>query len=257
MRCVILLLAASVALGTGSVSAQVGKNKNLWNWTSKGKHHGCVVKVTTIAEAGYKQLGTGVLIHVDTARPNSTLRLGYVLTASHVVAQDKGRGTIELIFGNGFVSRGNKVSVSNKEFDIGVVPVWIPNGILPAKLATNGAIAGDKLEFAGLGGELRISELRHFGGTASLTTNRKLVYADVALLAGDSGGPVFNDRREVVGIISGGWQWFDKGLRNKRGHPLPITWPARACNTAEIRRILQKATGQSLLVGTPTSARSR
>ena len=242
------MLAACVAFATASASAQVGKSSDLWRWTSKSTHHDAVVRVVTTAEAGYKEYGTGALIRVDRAKRHGALVRGYVLTAHHVTAAAKSHAAIDVALRNGFVSRGNRVAFANAKQDIAIVSVWVPSDSPVAKLASRPVVAGDKLEFCGFGGRSKLTALRHFSGKASLTTDRKLIYADVALLAGDSGGPVFNDRHEVVGVISGGWQWFDKGLRNERGHPRPITWPARASNVDEIRKLLQKLPARDLAV---------
>ena len=60
----------------------------------------------------------------------------------------------------------------------------------------------------------------------------------MALLPGDSGGPVFNERQEVVGVISGGWFWWDGGVTNSGGSIIQATWPARACNVSVIQKLL-------------------
>ena len=64
------------------------------------------------------------------------------------------------------------------------------------------------------------------------------IFADVPLLPGDSGGPVFNSNREVVGVISGGWFWYDAGVKLPNGSKIRPTWPARASNIDPIRVLM-------------------
>jgi S1-C subfamily serine protease len=69
--------------------------------------------------------------------------------------------------------------------------------------------------------------LRSFSATASASTNGETIYADVTLLPGDSGGPLFNSSHHVVGVISGGWYWWNRGIVTAAGNSIPTTWPAR------------------------------
>jgi len=218
------------------VFAQVGKGTGLWHWTQKdATHHQSIVQI----DAG-DGAGTGVVIHVDKDKPIKDGYEGYCLTASHVV-QDVLDDSIKIHFRNGRRAKGCRVIERDGERDIALVWAWIPADIEPAKLAKQAIKAGDKLEFAGLGGgsDLRTC-LRHFSGTASHPSTMEKIFADVPLLPGDSGGPVFNQNREVVGIISGGWFWWDGGVKMPNGSEIKATWPARASNIDPIRVLVAK-----------------
>ena len=215
--------------------SQVGKDSGLWHWTENSNHHQSIVQI----DAG-DGAGTGVVIYVDKSKPIKDGYEGYCLTASHVV-QDIYDNTIKVRFRNGRRSKGCRVVERDDERDIALVWAWIPGDIPPAKLATEPITAGEKLEFAGLGGgsDLRKS-LRHFSGTASHPSSMEKIFADVPLLPGDSGGPVFNSKNEVVGIISGGWFWWDGGVKLPNGSEIKATWPARASNIDPIRILMAK-----------------
>ena len=89
------------------------------------------------------------------------------------------------------------------------------------------------LEFCGYGGNASLDQLRHFKAMSESPTNNKQIFASVPLLSGDSGGPVFNAKYQVVGVISGGWFWFD-GETSKNGARQILTWPARSSNLKPI-----------------------
>ncbi len=213
-----------------NADAQVGKESGLWNWTQEATHHQAIVKV----DAGDGS-GTGIVIQVDKSKPIKDGYEGYCLTAWHVV-KDIHDNSIKINFRNGKRSKGCRVIETDRERDIALIWAWIPNTIEPAKLATEPIKGGDQLEFAGLGGgsDLKCC-LRHFSAIASSPSSLEKIFADVALLPGDSGGPVFNEKREVVGIISGGWFWYDGGVRLPNGSNINATWPARASNVDPIR----------------------
>jgi hypothetical protein len=49
---------------------------------------------------------------------------------------------------------------------------------------------------------------------------------------------VFNSKKEVVGVISGGWFWWDGGVKAADGNALNATWPARASNLNPIQLLM-------------------
>lgn len=116
---------------------------------------------------------------------------------------------------------------------------WVPDTVIPADLAPDPIESGDPLEFAGLGGSSDLQgNLRHFRGTASSPSSTDKIFADVPLLPGDSGGPVFNAKHQVVGVISGGWFWYEAGVELPSGGTIKPTWPARASNIDPIKVLM-------------------
>ncbi len=216
-------------------SAQVGKESGLWDWTQTATHHQSIVQVT--ASGG---TGTGVVVHVNKDKPIKDGYEGYCLTAWHVVAEVNDN-SIKVVYRNGRRAKGCRVLKTDEETDVALIWAWIPKGIEAAKVANEPIKGGDKLEFTGLGGgsDLQCC-LRHFSAVASSPTTLEKIFADVPLLPGDSGGPVFNEKREVVGIISGGWFWWDGGVKMPNGSKIKATWPARASNIDPIRVLMAK-----------------
>lgn len=215
-------------------SIPVGKDSNLWHFTHPADHHNSIVQITS-----GDGVGTGVVISIDKDKRIKHGHQGYCLTAWHVVQNDDNEGKITVDYRNGQRAKDCQVVAHDEAADLAIVWVWVPDEIQPAKIAKSQIKGGDGLEFAGLGGGSELSCcLRHFSGTASLPSSSQKIFADVPLLPGDSGGPVFNERNELVGVISGGWFWWDGGVRSEDGNRINATWPARAANLSPIRTLM-------------------
>lgn len=231
---------ATFAYFSATADAQVGKGSGLWEWTPFAQHHSAIVEVHSGGGSG-----TGVLISVDRDKKIANGYEGYVLTAWHVVQDDIDvkKPSIKVKFQNHKRgSKGCRVVEYDEHKDVALVWVWVPEDIHPVPLAKDPIKRGDTLEFAGLGGGSKLDGcIRHFSATASSPSTLEKIFADVPLLPGDSGGPVFNANKEVVGIISGGWFWWNSGLRTDDGNQsIRTTWPARASNIGPIQNLMAK-----------------
>ena len=221
---------------TKHLSEPVGKGSGLWEWTPYEKYHNTIVEVST--EHGS---GTGVLIRVDKTKEVKGGYEGLVLTAWHVVQGDADDGKIKVTYRNKRRARGCQVVEHDEAKDVALLWVWVPKGIEPAELATSSVKRGDQLELVGLGGGTKLADcVRCFRSEASPPSTIEKIFADVPLLPGDSGGPVFNSKHQVVGIISGGWFWWDSGLKTESGAYIRTTWPARASNVGPLQTMLAK-----------------
>lgn len=216
----------------------VGTGSGLWEWTPYAKYHDTIVEVSTPHGSG-----TGVLIKVDKSKKIKDGYEGLVLTAWHVVQDDATDGKIKVTYRNKRRAKGCRVVEHDEAKDVAVLWVWVPAEIEPAKLATKSIEHGDELELVGLGGGTKLVDcVRSFKSQASPPSTIEKIFADVPLLPGDSGGPVFNSNHEVVGIISGGWFWWDSGLKTASGDYIRTTWPARASNVGPLQSMLTKVT---------------
>ena len=225
------------------ISLPVGADTELWKFTPTADHHNSITQITS-----GDGIGTGIVIDVDEDKRIKNGRQGFCVTAYHVVSNDEDKGEIGVLFRNGSKAKDCQVVAFNEEADLAIIWVWVPDGINPAKLADEEISGGDALEFAGLGGGSELTcALRHFSAKASLPSSDEKIFADVPLLPGDSGGPVFNSQNRLVGVISGGWFWWDGGVTNDHGMTISATWLARAANLGPIRTLMAEAQSADLL----------
>ncbi len=229
----------TVAQGVHNFQHLVGGSTNVWQFTDRTDHHDAVVRVS-VGQAS----GTGTIVSVDRSKPSGTGFEGYCVTAYHVVRERPESNAIKVHYRNGKSARKCKLVAFNDEYDTALLWVWVPDKLVAARVATTPVKGLDQLELCGLGGNSRLNCcLRSFSASASLPTTDNQLFADVSLLPGDSGGPVFNSNRELAGVISGGWLWWEAGVRGKSGEHIMATWPARASNSTVLRKLLDRAIG--------------
>lgn len=233
-----------------STTVAQSTDEELWIWTQDAKHLRSVVQISS--NGG---VGTGVLARVYRDQVDEALSPGYVLTAYHILEPSESdaelsdedstesiggtvskSSSVRVLFRDGTESDGQLIEF-DRQHDLALVQTQVPDGIEPATIANITARHRMYLEFAGLGGGASLEDsLRHFSGRANRPTNANFIYADETLLPGDSGGPIFNKRKELVGIISGGWFWWN--AKKPDGTAVLSTWPARASNLNPIRKLL-------------------
>ena len=184
---VMTLCAASPALGWPAPAAQTA--------------HPAVVRVTAL-ERGGASLGSGVLVAVNPSH-------GLVITNWHVVRD--AAGAILVSFPDGFTS-GAVVLKTDHTWDLAALAIWRPN-VQPTPIATEPARPGDILTIAGYGADSyravsgRCTEYLSPGGN----NPAEIVELNVAARQGDSGGPIFNTRGEVAGVLFGANDSFLEG----------------------------------------------
>ncbi len=147
-----------------------------------------------VSQAG---LGSGVLV---------TTR-GYVITAAHVVQT---ADLVEVEFSNGFRTTA-AVTASDPEKDLALLKLdKIPEGITPMKLADSDAInIGEEVFVIGAPyGFSHTLSVGHISGRHAPDEigpdgpQAETFQTDAVINQGNSGGPMFNARGEVIGIVS-------------------------------------------------------
>ncbi|GAA4972539.1 S1C family serine protease [Actinoplanes utahensis] len=139
--------------------------------------------------------GTGVIANAD----------GTVLTALHVV---DGAETVDLTYADGTTSAA-VVASRNPAQDIATLtPQKLPETLIPAVLGGGGAVGDDVVAIGNpLGLAFSTSSgvvsglQRRIDGDAGKPDIEGLIQFDAAVNPGNSGGPLINDRGQVIGIV--------------------------------------------------------
>lgn len=139
--------------------------------------------------------GSGVLLHAD----------GFIVTAAHVVEDAE---AIEVFWADGFKASARIVSLSRTE-DIALLKAdALPKKAVVSPLGDSAALKPGMRLFA-IGAPYGLEHTLTSGVVSALRANerpglhpRQLVQTDVAINQGNSGGPLFNEKGEVVGIAS-------------------------------------------------------
>ncbi len=157
------------------------------------KPHPAVARII-VPESDGTTYGSGTLVDVRGD-------YGLVVTNWHVVEAAKRELWVE--FSDGFRSAGKLLKV-DRDWDLAAIAIWKPN----APAVTLSQIApqpGDPLVIAGYGNgpflAARGECLQYV--TPSLELPMEMVQVSAAARNGDSGGPIFNDRGELAGVLFG------------------------------------------------------
>jgi hypothetical protein len=160
---------------------------------SRDQPHPAVARIV-VPEGNATSYGSGTLVDV---RGN----YGLVITNWHVVRD--GHGEAEVIFPDGFRSPARPVKV-DADWDLAALIIWRPR-VAPVKIAANAPQPGDRLTICGYGsGRYRAVTGRCTQYYApKLDLPQHMVELDVEARQGDSGGPIFNERGELAGVLFG------------------------------------------------------
>jgi S1-C subfamily serine protease len=139
--------------------------------------------------------GSGVLVHPG----------GFVVTAAHVVDSAE---SIDVQWSDGFKAEARVVTLSRTE-DLALLKVaQLPPKAVVAPLGDSDRLKPGQRLFA-IGAPYGLEHSLTAGVVSALRSNlgrglvpKHLVQTDVPINQGNSGGPLFNDRGEVVGIAS-------------------------------------------------------
>jgi len=181
-----------------------------------GQNDSVIGVITTTSEGDFS--GSGVV--VGDLGDNATHQGWYdclVVTCAHVVANQT---NVRLKFRNGSESRYAKILHINDADDIAIL-----RGIGPKSMrvvAKIGNPAGETFTADGVQQSKVRASINHAGKS----------FFDGQVIAGDSGGGVFNSNGELVGVIQGGWFWLEDGKS---------TWPVRTAGRKMIEAAIQKA----------------
>lgn len=145
-------------------------------------------------ESGSTSMGSGVLVDTNGSQ-------GLVLTNWHVVRES--RSAVLVQFPDGFQSAGTVVRW-DEAWDLAAIVVWKPKAT-PVTLAAAPPQIGERLTIAGFGRGVYREETGACTEYLSPGTGypKEFVELEARARQGDSGGPIFNERRELAGLLFG------------------------------------------------------
>jgi hypothetical protein len=155
--------------------------------------HPAVCRVA-VEERDGKAFGSGTLIDCREA-------YGLVVTNWHVVHEAKGK--IEVRFPDGFTSEARPLKL-DETWDLAALVIWRPP-TAPARLAMSPPQPGDRLTICGYGQGEYLQQTGRCTDYYSPEVGepQEIVELNVQARQGDSGGPIFNDRGELAGVLFG------------------------------------------------------
>lgn len=158
--------------------------------------HPAVCRVA-VQERDGQAFGSGTLID---ARDG----YGLVVTNWHVVRDATGK--IEVRFPSGFKSEARPLKL-DETWDLAALVVWRPP-TEPAPLSPRPPQPGDRLTICGYGGGDYLAQTGRCTDYYSPEVGQpqELVELNVEARQGDSGGPIFNSRGELAGVLFGAAQ---------------------------------------------------
>jgi len=188
----ICLLLVSVAHAQSAAPQSRAGQASFAAW-AKGHQHPSVARIVAQGD-GSVSYGSGTLIYTDEHQ-------GLVITNWHVI--NEATGQISVHFPDGFYSLGALQSV-DRDWDLAVIAIRKPNAA-PVSLSSEAPHPGEVLTIAGYGS----GQYRAVSGycTQYVAPGMKFPFemVEVAVSArqGDSGGPIFNERGELAGVLFG------------------------------------------------------
>ncbi len=168
-----------------------------------------VVRVAA-EDNGGRSCGSGTLVAVEG-------KVGLVLTNWHVVRDATGQVSVE--FPDGTRSAATVLKV-DKTWDLAALLIWRPE-VAAVELADEPPKPGDELTIAGYGS----GSYREATGKAVQYVSPgeghpfEIVELSVVARNGDSGGPIFNDKGQMAGVLFG-----SAGGRTDGSHCGRVRW---------------------------------
>jgi hypothetical protein len=159
-----------------------------------GQVHPAVARIVAPGN-GSVSYGSGTLVHVGPS-------YGIVITNWHVI--NEATGPVSVHFPDGFYSLGTVQNV-DRDWDLAAIAIRPPQNIQPVPMANQPPRPGEILTIAGYGS----GTYRAASGPCTqyvapgLEFPYEMVEVAVSARQGDSGGPIFNSRGELAGVLFG------------------------------------------------------
>ena len=203
-----IFLVLALMLGTSFYSSTTiaDDNKEIAQWVFIEKDNtsktGCFIELSQ--NGTYLGHGSGTLISVsDNKRhpKNKCLVEAIVVTCNHVTPQRS--PMVSVIWQDGSKHPAIILARDTKT-DIAILKTWVKEGTKPATLNILPIARGVKVKCFGYGGIKDVSKPRYFEAEVLSHDISDSIIINEDVIPGDSGGGVFNEKGQLVGIIAHG-----------------------------------------------------
>lgn len=189
---IVVCVAAVSAAGARYPAPREAASQQFSAWAQTNIHP-AVARIVAPGQ-GSISYGSGTLVYADD-------RYGLVVTNWHVI--NEATGPISVHFPDGFYSLGS-VETVDRDWDLALIAIRKPTAS-PVALADKAPQPGEILTIAGYG----LGDYRAASGVCTqyvapgLEFPYEMVEVAVSARQGDSGGPIFNSRGELAGVLFG------------------------------------------------------
>jgi S1-C subfamily serine protease len=135
---------------------------------------------------------------------------GLLATACHVV---RGAASIQIHYAAVQAHTAGRQVLCDERLDIAFIAAAVPDGVTTLHLAADPPSQGDRIYVWGypLGTLIALEPSVAAGVVSATQTAAGFLALDVSAAPGNSGGPVVDERGEVVGILVGSWSAGSQG----------------------------------------------
>lgn len=189
--------------------------QDYWKWSDPTSAHHSAVRVMVQEFSGARKFASGIYIEYG--------KLKGILTVKHLMRDVQ---AIKVITQDGEESHYcSSIWKDRDGHDIAFVP-YENKGLTPLKIAEKGPVPGKRYEMVPLieNGNGPTADIRAFWMNCVESLNKtgqkshNLSYYDGYTISGDSGAGILNERNEVVGIQSSGYEFTGTTFGAKRLH---------------------------------------
>jgi hypothetical protein len=212
-----------------------------WDLIPCVDQHKSIVSLRAELRPGVYGYCSGVVIQKTTEKHPEYpgFVLGKVLTCDHLLL-DQPNKTIFIKFWSGRQSKG-KILKRDSESDFMLISAWVDENCEEIPVSEKVPEAKDLCVLIGMGGVFDNGQfqppmpenLRIFSG--EIVGPSQKLFLDTKVIEGDSGGPILLNGK-VIGIISGGYRWFDYEENKVKKR---YTWPTISGGTNKLIKFLE------------------
>jgi S1-C subfamily serine protease len=153
----------------------------------------------SLVGADYVDYGSGFLLDASPLTGNSG---NVFVTNEHVISDCVKSGFIEAIYGG--QTYPARIVASDKKWDLAIMEIPSLTSMSPLRMASETAAAGQWV--MAVGSPLGVQDSVSFGYITNMIEDEYFLTSDAVLGPGNSGGPLTNNKGEVLGVNTAVWE---------------------------------------------------